>query len=157
MSVESAYRAVHRQLDALRLPAKYHACAWCFLTADQWAYLNNDPAEHSEAGRVWSEDTRNYVALCRSCHRKFDQAYRRVGRDGLAAEIAPLIKDAYAAVSEERRAIETASREASVRAAHAFLDAQDKALGSRYGRRDISAERATDSRLSNAYARRGQR
>ncbi|MFG3204836.1 hypothetical protein [Streptomyces sp. NPDC048192] len=155
-SVESEYRAMHRRLDALRLPAKYHACAWCFLSADQWAYRWNDENERSEDGRVWSEDSRNYVALCRSCHRKMDQAYRRVGREGLEETIAPLIKAAYAAVRDERRFTEGMARERSAKAAHAFLDAQDKGLGSRYGRQPVDAERATHARLVRAYAAGGR-
>ncbi len=151
-SIASEYRAAHRRIDEIRLPAKYHNCAWCLLTADQWAYLHNDPHERNEEGFVWSENSRSYVALCRSCHRKFDQAYRRVGREGLAEAIAPLIKAAYTAVNPERRAIEGRAREASTKAAYAFLDAQDKGLGNRYGRPPISAERETHARLVRAYA-----
>ncbi|WP_125522913.1 hypothetical protein [Streptomyces sp. WAC 06783] len=151
-SADSQYHAWHRRLDVLRLPAKYHACAWCFRTANQWAYRWNDENERNEDGRVWSEDSRNYVAMCRSCHRTMDQAYRRVGREGLAKEIAPLIKAAYAAVSPERRAVEARAREASANAAHAFLDARDAKLGNRFGRRSVSDERATHELLVKAYA-----
>jgi len=156
-SAESAYKAMHRRLDAMKLPAKYHACAWCGLTAEQWSYLRNSDSEQSGYGRngvlrVWAEDSRCYVPQCRSCHRKFDQAYRRVGREGLADAVAPLREAAYAAVSDERRAAEAKAREASKAVALRFLEAQDKGLGSRYGRQPIEAERATHALLARAYA-----
>ncbi len=151
-SIASQYRAAHRRIDELRLPARYHNCAWCLLTADQWSYLHNDRAERNEDGYVWSENSANYVAMCRSCHKQFDFAYRTVGREGLAEVIAPLIKAAYAAVNAERRSVEGQAREASAKAAHAFLDAQDKGLGSRYGKVPIEVERETHDRLVRAYS-----
>ncbi|MEV3848139.1 hypothetical protein AB0J30_15245 [Streptomyces microflavus] len=151
-SIASEYRAAHRRIDEIRLPAKYHDCAWCLLTADQWAYLHNDPHERSEDGRVWSEHSANYVAMCRSCHKQFDHAYRRVGREGLAEAIAPLITAAYASVNPERRSVEAEAREASIKAAHAFLIAQDKGLGNRYGKVPIEVQRQTRDLLVRAYA-----
>jgi hypothetical protein len=156
-SVDSRYHAWHRQLDDLRLPAKYHACAWCLLTAEQWSYQRNSDSEITGYGsngvlRVWAEDSRCYVAQCRSCHRKFDQAYRRVGRKGLAEAITPLIKAAYAAVSLERRAAEARSREVNTRAALAFLDAEGKELGSRWGKPSREAVSAANELMVRAYA-----
>lgn len=153
-SVESAYHRIHRTLDRLRLPAKYHNCAWCLRTASDWAYRwGTDPNEQHAGKRVWSENTSNYVAMCRSCHRKYDQAYRRVGIEGLEAECAPLIKAAYLAVDHEQRYTEATAREASALAAHRYLAARET-LGRRYGKVSLEVERATHSRLVSAYAKR---
>ncbi|MGY0491083.1 hypothetical protein [Streptomyces sp. WG-D5] len=156
-SIDSAYHGWHRQLDNLRLPAKYHACSWCGLTADQWSYLRNSDSELSGYGasgvlREWAEDSRCYVPQCRSCHRKFDQAHRRVGRDALPVLAAELAQEAYAAVSPERRAVEDQSREASTRAALAFLAAQGKELGSRWCKPSRQSVNGANELMARAYA-----
>lgn len=54
-------------------PARNHPCEHCGDRAKDWAYDHMDPNEmHSEVG-PYSLDPSHYIALCNSCHTKFDK------------------------------------------------------------------------------------
>jgi len=59
-----------------------YRCAHCPAQADDWAYDHEDPDELAlPTGRLpHSLDLARYIPLCRSCHVRFDNAHRRVGR-----------------------------------------------------------------------------
>ncbi|MGW3739836.1 hypothetical protein ACWD62_04305 [Streptomyces sp. NPDC005146] len=104
MGVSNEYNKAHRAVADERGKASVSQCVWCGGFADEWAYDWSDPNEHSENGRVWSDNPDRYAPLCGPDHRAFDKAYRRVGLAGLAAEIAPLKAEASKRYDAEERA-----------------------------------------------------
>lgn len=130
-SATSRYLTWHRAIESVRGLARHHACEWCGRDAAHWAYDWTDPNEFAEDGRVWSEDTRHYVAMCSSDHKRFDMTFRRVGRQGLATAVAPLRKAAWDAVSDAQREFEAARRTEAARIANAWIDSQDDARAAR--------------------------
>lgn len=70
------YEAVHSRLSRDRGPARTHECARCNRRAKTWAYTHDDPNEQwcPKTGFPFSLDQSYYVALCKSCHSKFDCA-----------------------------------------------------------------------------------
>lgn len=70
------YKGAHQRVQRARGLANEHQCLHCGQSASTWAYDHEDPNE------VWGNDSGNvmayslvidhYIALCRSCHRKFD-------------------------------------------------------------------------------------
>ncbi|WP_030832606.1 hypothetical protein [Streptomyces hygroscopicus] len=146
-----SYKTIHRQLDALKLPAKYHPCIWCGLTADHWAYQWDDPAEISESGQVWSENTTSYAAMCRSCHKSFDRAHAAYGPERFPYEAACRQEAAYAAVSDERREAEAESRAIARKAALSFIEAEEARM--KRGRRLAVSPASKEplARMSRGY------
>jgi len=72
-----SYRGMHRRLQILRGPATNQACFDCGKPATQWSYDNADPNEILKP-HPYSLDPMHYVGRCRSCHKKFDIADRRL-------------------------------------------------------------------------------
>jgi hypothetical protein len=66
------YWGAHDRVERVYGLAKEHACN-CGAPAAEWAY---DHAASDEAvdsrGRPYSPSPEHYVAMCRSCHRRFD-------------------------------------------------------------------------------------
>ncbi|MFK4689828.1 hypothetical protein [Streptomyces pristinaespiralis] len=144
------YRTVHRRLDALKLPAKYHPCAWCGLTASDWAFQWDDAdALDSEHG-PYSENSTSYRAMCRSCHKAFDRAHRDYGAERFRYEAARLAEAAYDAVSDERRTSEARAREVSRTAALSYAEAREARM-SRRSKPESAAEKAANARMTRGY------
>lgn len=75
------YGAAHRRAVSERGRAKTHACQHCGNQAHDWAYDHEDPdailSDRREGnGCYYSLDPTHYIPLCKSCHRKFDFAWR---------------------------------------------------------------------------------
>jgi hypothetical protein len=74
------YEAVHWQVSQARGKASDHACEHCGQRAAQWAYDRSGVAEkrtgpdHRFPGLPYSKDLTRYMALCISCHKRFDLA-----------------------------------------------------------------------------------
>ncbi|MEU2605938.1 hypothetical protein [Streptomyces albus] len=144
------YNAIHRQLSALKLPAKYHPCTWCGLTASDWAYQWDDPAEISDGVRTWSENTTSYAPMCRRCHNRLDDAHRTFGAERFPYEVTRLQEAAYAAVNDDRRVSETRAREVSRNAALRHVEAREAQMSER--RKPLTAAgRAALARMSRGY------
>jgi hypothetical protein len=62
----------------------------CGKQAQQWAYSHADPSQKAdshgkEKGKPYSPNVEHYpVALCRSCHRRMDEAHARTSGGGLS-------------------------------------------------------------------------
>lgn len=76
----SEYDHAHDQVKALRGRAAEYDCAHCGKPAHHWAYDHADPDVPLTAWHPYSLDPAHYLALCRSCHARFDAAHdkRRV-------------------------------------------------------------------------------
>ncbi len=73
------YAQAHRNIRKSLGPASGYRC-WlrCGAAAEEWAYDHTDPNERRDvdglsAGIPYSMDPTRYVALCKSCHVKFDK------------------------------------------------------------------------------------
>ena len=76
------YNGIHIRLYRERGRASDYTCAECGRQALDWAYDHMDPAERiNDKGWPYSLDTAHYVPLCRSCHRRQDNARRRARAD----------------------------------------------------------------------------
>ena len=65
------YYLAHERLGRLRGSASEHECP-CGKRAAQWAYDHADEDEiQSECG-AYSADPQHYIAMCVSCHKRFD-------------------------------------------------------------------------------------
>lgn len=86
------YTSAHMRVAAQRGRARDQKCEHCDQKADHWAYDHSDPDEVNEVEvgvgrngrertwrRIYSRDPQFYIALCRKCHGKFDEA-RRLAR-----------------------------------------------------------------------------
>ncbi|MFD7565806.1 hypothetical protein ACFV7O_21685 [Streptomyces tendae] len=106
MSDDHGYSSWHGFLKRFKLKANYHACTWCGIRAEHWSYdwSRPDIERRDPRGRVYAEDTGAYQPMCARCHRTFDAAYRRLGREALAGAIPQLAVTARARISDERRA-----------------------------------------------------
>lgn len=74
-----AYGTAHSHVKDARGPASSHACT-CGAPAEHWAFQHGTPDAlrdegGKEAGRPYADDPRQYVALCRSCHIRWDRAH----------------------------------------------------------------------------------
>lgn len=75
------YNGMHRRIRRLRGRALEHLCT-CGAQAREWAYDHCDPNERTEIVTVgnwtgvviYSLDALHYVPLCKSCHRRMDDA-----------------------------------------------------------------------------------
>jgi len=76
---EVTYKPAHFRVIRLRGSASLHLCANCGGSAQDWAYDHRDPNELtcSATGRKYSADPDRYMPLCRSCHKRIDNAARR--------------------------------------------------------------------------------
>ena len=74
-----SYTLAHRRVRAVKGGATKRKCERCSAPATAWAYNHADPEELlcPETGSPYSADPAYYVALCRSCHVKDDNAERR--------------------------------------------------------------------------------
>jgi hypothetical protein len=71
------YGRVHRRIVDQKGSASRHRCTECGGEAEDWAYLHGAPDEQrDERGRPYSADPSFYAAMCRSCHKTFDNARR---------------------------------------------------------------------------------
>ncbi|THA90179.1 hypothetical protein E6R61_20985 [Streptomyces sp. LRa12] len=146
----TTYAAVHKLLNQLKLPAKYSACAWCGLTASDWAYQWDDPnALDSEHGQ-YSENSTSYAPMCRRCHNRFDDAHRSYSAERFPYEVARLKEAAYGSVSDERRATDARAREVSRKAALRHMEARE-AGRSRRRKSESTAEKAANALMSRGY------
>lgn len=73
------YPAAHHRIVRLRGSASLHLCWNCGSQAVDWAYVYGDADELicEQTGRRYSGKASFYVPLCRSCHKRFDNAARR--------------------------------------------------------------------------------
>jgi hypothetical protein len=141
---------MHKLLNQLKLPAKYSACAWCGLSASDWAYQHDDPdALDSEHG-PYSLNSTSYAPMCRRCHNTFDDAHRSYSTERLPYELARLREAAYGAVSDERRVTEARARDLSRRAALRHIEAREALKRER--RKPLSeAQKAALALMSRGY------
>ncbi|MCX4831192.1 hypothetical protein OG746_20870 [Streptomyces sp. NBC_01016] len=141
----TGYKAMHKTLNSLRLPARYSACHWCGLSANDWAYQWDDAEELDSEHGPYSQNTTSYRAMCRRCHLRFDDAHRSYGAERFPFEVARLKEAAYAAVSDERRAADTRAREANREVALRHIEAQE---ATRKPRRTKASATAIDDALA---------
>lgn len=66
------YNSTHARVRRTRGRAAEHDCIHCGGAADDWAYIHGSPDEKVEAGRRFSPSVENYMPLCRTCHRAYD-------------------------------------------------------------------------------------
>lgn len=73
-----AHARVRRALGAPLV----HSCVDCRGQAQEWAYDHLDDAEHafaSSKGSIpYSANPAHYMAMCKSCHTKFDRRHRAI-------------------------------------------------------------------------------
>ncbi|RSO02325.1 hypothetical protein DMH26_14365 [Streptomyces sp. WAC 05379] len=79
----SAYVYAHRKVREKRGTAASHRCVYCKRPADHWALNHTKAVKVTDGQFVWSEAPADYDPLCRSCHRIYDQAFRKGGQDAL--------------------------------------------------------------------------
>lgn len=84
---EPGYHGAHQRVHAAKGKASAHRCSRCGEQAEQWAFSNGDlgmlrEAEGKDAGLAYSLDPEHYEALCRPCHKRFDQRHREIVGDG---------------------------------------------------------------------------
>lgn len=78
--IDVGYPAAHDRVARERGPASAHACEHCAAKpAEDWAYDHQDPNERiatqgPAANCRYSADPAHYIPLCKSCHRRFDNA-----------------------------------------------------------------------------------
>jgi hypothetical protein len=80
-SSEVNYRTAHRRVCKAHGQASYYHCVKCGRVAEQWALLHfmYGPCFRDDQG-LYSLDTRDYIPLCRSCHKWFDSTFAPVKR-----------------------------------------------------------------------------
>ncbi|MGW8796650.1 hypothetical protein ACWGN9_05970 [Streptomyces sp. NPDC055775] len=104
-----AYGTVHNWVAAKRGRAKDHPCLLCGATAAHWAYLHGapdqllGPAGTHEDGMPYAVDVEQYEPMCRSCHRRWDNA-----RASLPAQCVSLAHVALFLVTHDAEAAEAA-------------------------------------------------
>ena len=77
------YVGAHYRVRAVKGNARDYPCRECGGVAEDWAYLNNDPAEILDGdGRRYSLDPDRYVPMCERCHSRFDAFIRLCDIDG---------------------------------------------------------------------------
>lgn len=80
MTAKNAYVNAHERIRRRRGKASAQECVRCGGQAYDWAYNNDSPdpdAITDQAGRVYSNDPAFYIPMCRTCHRKFDEAHAK--------------------------------------------------------------------------------
>ncbi|MGW5019344.1 hypothetical protein [Streptomyces cacaoi] len=125
MSANSAYALAHRRVSEVHGLAKLNECAWCGGTAADHAYDHGDPKEIRQGGRVWSDNTAHYFAMCRACHRSYDSAHARFSGAELENELAERKATAYAKKTDEQRAILAEIRREAFDATERYIAEQD--------------------------------
>lgn len=74
------YTRVHAAVYRLNGNAKNWNCSNnCGNTAYDWAMLNTSKSIKQSKHYKWSENIEDYVPLCRSCHRNYDNKYQKLG------------------------------------------------------------------------------
>ncbi|MDX2804859.1 hypothetical protein [Streptomyces scabiei] len=147
----TGYKAMHKLLNDLRLPARYSACDWCGLSANDWAYQWDDAEELDSEFGPYSLNSTSYRAMCRRCHLGFDDAHRSYGAERFPFEVARLKEAAYASVSDERREAERKPREASRLVAIRYMDAQEATRKPRPTKAEAAAIDATLALMTRGY------
>ncbi len=86
-----AYITVHKRTLVLRGHASGYPCWYSNPkkphTADQWAYLGDDPDEHISKDGPYSYDGNHYVPMCRKCHRKHDDVVNKLMECGCPVRV----------------------------------------------------------------------
>lgn len=76
----SSYFGAHHRVESNRGKASNYACAHCNSPALDWAYDHLDPDEKVGQNHGWravySTNPYHYIALCKSCHVRFDKDWR---------------------------------------------------------------------------------
>lgn len=77
------YSAAHHRVARAKGRASERRCARCPAQAEQWAYTHSDPdwradADGKDKGKPYSLDPAHYEARCRSDHRRWDAAHKRI-------------------------------------------------------------------------------
>lgn len=73
------YRAMHNKLARELGKARDYPCEFCGTQADDWAldtssvHIRRDP--ENGVGLSWSDRMADYRALCRACHRRYDEGW----------------------------------------------------------------------------------
>lgn len=137
------YQQAHSAIRRSRGRASDQSCDRCDGQAADWAYAY--PADAvplvDPAGRPYSADPRDYVPLCRSCHRRHD-----LDRDPRLREIAETVGQANsAALLAARRAdpeLDARLRAASSRNIALGTNFRDDPLHQRRAQRAAQARRA---------------
>ncbi|MFC7828209.1 hypothetical protein [Streptomyces sp. NPDC057375] len=150
---EAEYRQVHRDVVTCHGKANVNACEWCGGTATDWAYNWQDPKQREADGRVWSESTANYIALCRTDHKLFDAAFRRVGLAGLDAEVDRLKPLAWARITDERREVEAEQRERQFIINEAVIAAHEERIFARQAARQAKLREKAAARTKREAER----
>ncbi|MFJ8750464.1 hypothetical protein ACIREO_14190 [Streptomyces sp. NPDC102441] len=125
---EVTYASWHLDLRRFRGPASLHGCAWCGLTAEEWALdpLTEYPIQRDEPdGHPYSAFSAAYMALCRSCHRRMDKLRHQVSEADFPAALAALRASRRALVSDGHRRIDAEYRASVAEAIHRELDHRD--------------------------------
>ncbi|MEW2454384.1 hypothetical protein [Streptomyces albus] len=149
----TGYKAMHKILNSLRLPARYSACDWCGLSAQDWSYQWDDTEALDSEHGPYSQNTASYRAMCRRCHLRFDEAHRSYGAERFPFEVARLKEAAYAAVSDERREAERVPREASRSIALRQLEAQEAIRKPRRTKAEAAAVNASLALMARGFRR----
>ena len=80
-SLENAYKTAHIRVKRQRGRAKDYPCFQCGNPAFDWAYRHNDPDEKYGATQGYRAPFSNnpdfYEAMCKTCHRNYDNDHRR--------------------------------------------------------------------------------
>ncbi|MFZ3597613.1 hypothetical protein [Streptomyces sp. BH104] len=147
----TGYKAMHKLLNDLRLPARYSACDWCGLSANDWAYQWDDAEELDSEFGPYSLNSTSYRPMCRTCHLRFDDAHRSYGAERFTFEVARLKEAAYGSVSDERREAERKPREASRMVAIRHADAQEATKRPRRTKAEIAAAESVLALMRRAY------
>ncbi|MGV2916368.1 hypothetical protein [Streptomyces alfalfae] len=147
----TGYKAMHKILNGLRLPARYSACDWCGLSANDWAYQWDDAEELDSESGPYSLNSTSYRAMCRRCHLRFDDAHRSYSAERFPFEVARLKEAAYASVSDERREADTRAREASRGVALRYTEAQEATRKPRRTKAEAAAIDATLALMARGY------
>ncbi|MEU3995574.1 hypothetical protein AB0E76_07075 [Streptomyces fungicidicus] len=147
----TGYKAMHKLLNDLRLPARYSACDWCGLSANDWAYQWNDAEELDSEFGPYSLNSTSYRAMCRRCHLRFDDAHRSYSAERFPFEVARLKEAAYASVSDERREADTRAREASREVALRHTEAQEATRKARRTKAEAAAADSVLALMTRAY------
>ncbi|MFC4611734.1 hypothetical protein ACFO9E_28740 [Streptomyces maoxianensis] len=110
-TAENAYKLAHHYVREAKGAAKTKTCRFCGGSAQQWAYDGLDENAVTIAHRTFSENTGHYFPACLSCHKRYDIAVRRGGRDALPAVVALLCAEGEQRYTAEQRALFAAQAE----------------------------------------------
>ncbi|MFI5567280.1 hypothetical protein ACIA6T_07920 [Streptomyces sp. NPDC051740] len=153
MSAEYEYARIHRDVVMCHGKANVNACTFCGGTATDWAYNWRDSKQREADGRVWSESTAYYIPLCRTDHKLFDAAYRRVGLAGLDAEVERLKPLAWARLTDERREVEAQQRTRQFEINEAVIAANEERVFARHETRQAKLREEAAARAKREAER----